>query len=78
MFCSTSPVRSAPASRSTSALQIVGIHGALGDALVGAHGAGFGQKTVDKGCLPMVDMGYDCNVSDRLHEIFNLMTIQEN
>ena len=45
------------------ALEIVRIHGALGDLLVVAEGAGLGQQPVDHGRLAMVDMGNDGNVA---------------
>ena len=45
------------------ALEIIGIHGALGDALVLAKGAGLLQKAVDQGGLAMVDMGNDGEIA---------------
>ena len=45
------------------ALEIVGIHGALGDALVLAEGAGLLQQPVDQGGLAMVDVGDDRDVA---------------
>ena len=46
------------------ALQIVGIHGALGHVLVFAHRAGLLEELVHKRGLPMVDMGDDGNVAN--------------
>ena len=47
------------------ALEIVGIHGALFDALVFAEGARLTQQHVDKGSFAMVDMGDDRDVAQR-------------
>ena len=43
--------------------EIVGIHGALGDALVVAEGAGLLQQPVDQRGLAMVDVGDDGDVA---------------
>jgi hypothetical protein len=48
------------------ALQVVRIHGALGDALIVAKGAGLAQQYVDQGGLAVIDVGNDGNVS-QLH-----------
>ena len=45
------------------ALEVVGIHRPLGDALVFAEGAGLLQQPVDQGGLAMVDMGDDGDVA---------------
>ena len=45
------------------ALEVVGIHGALGHALVLAEGAGLLQQPVDQRGLAMVDMGDDGDVA---------------
>ena len=45
------------------ALQIVGIHGALGHPLVVAEGARLVQQPVDQCGLAMVDMGDDRHVA---------------
>ncbi len=50
------------------ALQIVGIHRALGDALVLAERAGLLQETVDQGGFAMVDMRDDRDVAE-IHQI---------
>ena len=46
------------------ALQVVGIHGALGDLLVVAEGAALLQQAVDQRGLAMVDVGDDGDVAD--------------
>ena len=45
------------------ALEIVGIHRALGDALILAEGAGLLQQAVDQRGLAMVDMGDDGDIA---------------
>ena len=45
------------------ALQIVGVHGAFGDLLVLAEGAGVLQQTVDERGLAVVDVGNDGDVT---------------
>ena len=45
------------------ALEIVGIHRALGDALILAEGAGLLQQAVDQRGLAMVDVGDDGDVA---------------
>ena len=45
------------------ALEVVRIHGALGDLLVVAEGAGLGEQPVDQGGLAMIDMGDDGDVA---------------
>src|SRR6185437_3236384 len=49
------------------ALELVRIHGALGDLLVGAEGAALAQELVDQRGLAVVDMGDDGNIPD-IHE----------
>ena len=44
------------------ALQLVGIHRALGDLLIGAEGAALAQQLVDQRGLAVVDMGDDGEV----------------
>ena len=44
--------------------EVVGIHGALGDALVVAEGAGLFQELVDEGGFPMVDMRDDRDIAE--------------
>ena len=44
--------------------EVVGIHDALGDALVVAEGAGLLQQLVDEGRLAMVDVRDDRDVAD--------------
>ena len=56
-----------PRSRSRS----FGIHGALGDPLVLAEGAGLLEQPVDQGGLAMVDMGDDGDVA-KLHGVLNV------
>ncbi len=51
------------------ALQVVGIHRALGDLLVLAEGAGLLQQAVDQRGLAMVDMGDDGDVA-QIHKRF--------
>jgi hypothetical protein len=46
------------------ALEIVGVHRAFGDLLVGAESARLLQELVDQGGLPVVDMGDDGDVAD--------------
>ena len=46
------------------ALEIVGIHRALGDLLVFTEGARLGKKLVDEGGLAMIDVGDDRDVAD--------------
>ncbi len=48
-------------------LQIVGVHGALGDLLVVAIGAGLLQQLVDQGGFAVVDVGDDGDVA-KVHE----------
>ena len=48
------------------ALQVVGVHDALGDRLVGAEGAGLAQHGVDQRGLAVVDVGDDGDVEDGL------------
>jgi hypothetical protein len=50
-----------------SFLQHVGIHGALGDLLAGAEGAGGAQEHVDEGRLAMIDMRDDGHVAESGH-----------
>ena len=45
------------------ALQVVGVHGALGDLLVLAEGAGLRQQLVDEGGLAMVDVCDDRDIA---------------
>jgi hypothetical protein len=45
------------------ALQLVAVHGALGDPLVGAEGAALVQQRVDQGGLAVVDVGDDRDVA---------------
>ncbi len=47
------------------ALQVVGVHHALGHLLVLAEGAGLAQELVDQRRLPMVDMGDDRDIPNR-------------
>ena len=47
------------------ALEIVGIHGALFDALVVAEGAGLLEQHVDQGGFAMVDVGNDRDIAQR-------------
>ena len=47
------------------ALEVVGIHGALFDALVVAERAGLPQQHVDEGGFAMVDVGDDRDVAQR-------------
>ena len=49
------------------ALEVVRIHGALRHALILAEGARLLEQPVDKGGLPMVDMGDDGDIAE-LHE----------
>ena len=46
------------------ALQVVGIHGALGHLLVGAEGAALAQQLIDQRGLAMVDMRDDGDVAN--------------
>ena len=46
------------------AFQLVRVHDALGDGLVGAEGAGLAQHGIDQGGLAMVDVGDDGDVAD--------------
>ena len=55
------------------ALEVVGIHGALGHALVLAERAGLLEQPVDEGGLAMVDMGDDGDVA-KLHGVLNCKT----
>ena len=48
------------------ALQVVGVHDALGDRFVGAEGAGLAEHGVDQGGLAVVDVGDDGDVEDGL------------
>ena len=48
------------------ALEVVGVHDALGDGFVGAEGAGLAQHGVDERGLAVVDVGDDGDVEDRL------------
>ena len=50
------------------ALEIVGIHSALGHPLVLAEGARLLEKPVDEGRLPMVDMGNDGDIA-KIHGV---------
>ena len=49
------------------ALEIVGVHRALGTSLVLAEGAGLLQQLVDEGGLAVVDVGDDGDVA-KVHE----------
>ncbi|MGY4341882.1 hypothetical protein ACVWW3_006788 [Bradyrhizobium sp. LM2.9] len=49
------------------ALQIVGVHGALGHLLVLAVGTGLLEETVDERCLAVIDVGDDSDVA-KVHE----------
>ena len=53
------------------ALEVVGVHDALGDGLVGAEGAGLAQHGVDEGGLAVVDVRDDGDVIDRLESGFH-------
>ena len=46
--------------------EVVGVHDALGDGLVGAEGAGLAQHGVDERGLAVVDVGDDGDVADGL------------
>ena len=46
------------------ALELVRVHDALGDGLVGAEGAGLAQHGVDQRGLAVVDVGDDGDVAD--------------
>ena len=46
------------------ALQRVGIHGALGDLLAGAEGAGGAEQHVDQGRLAVIDMRDDRDIAE--------------
>ena len=46
------------------AFQIVGIHRALGEALVLTEGSGLLQQAIDQGCFAMVDMRDDRDVAE--------------
>ena len=48
------------------ALEVVGVHDALGDGFVGAEGAGLAEHGVDQGGLAVVDVGDDGDVEDGL------------
>ena len=48
-------------------LQVVRVHDALGDGLVGAEGAALAQHGVDQRGLAMVDVGDDGDVEDGLN-----------
>ena len=48
------------------ALELVGVHDALGDLLIGAEGAGLAQHGVDEGGLAVVDVGDDGDIAYRL------------
>ena len=44
--------------------ELVRVHDALGDGLVGAEGAGLAEHGVDEGGLAVVDVGDDGDVSN--------------
>ena len=44
--------------------EVVRVHDALGDGLVGAEGAGLAEHGVDEGGLAVVDVGDDGDVAD--------------
>jgi hypothetical protein len=46
------------------ALQVVGVHGAVGDDLTRPEAARLTQKTIDQRGLAVVNVGDDCNVAD--------------
>ncbi len=50
----------------TFAFEVIVVHHAFGDFLVFAEGASLAKKLVDKGCLPMVDVRDDGDVSEGL------------
>src|SRR5262249_33180635 len=52
------------------ALQVIGVHGALGDLLVFTEGAGLLQQAVDQSGLAVVDVGDDGDVAE-LHGAFS-------
>ena len=52
------------------ALELVGIHDALGDGFIGAEGAGLAEKGVDEGGLAVVDVGDDGDIANGAQEIF--------
>ncbi len=52
------------------ALELVGVHDALGEGLVGAEGAGLAEKLVDEGGLAVVDVGDDGDVANGAHRVF--------
>jgi len=46
------------------ALEVVGIHDAVGNSLIDAEGAGLAQHRIDQGGLAVVDVGDDGDVED--------------
>ena len=46
------------------ALEVVAVHGAFGDVLVGAEGAGLLQQVVDQRRLAVIDVRDDRDVAD--------------
>ena len=52
------------------ALELVRVHDALGDGLIGAEGAGLAEHGVDEGGLAVVDVGDDGDVADDAHRNF--------
>jgi len=46
------------------ALEVVAVHDALGDFLVFSEGSSLAQELVHQGRLPVVDVGYDGDISD--------------
>ena len=57
------------------ALEIVRVHGALGDLLIIAEGAGLGEQPVDHGGLAVIDMGNDGYVAE-FHKIRTALEIK--
>ena len=48
--------------------EIARVHHPLGDAFVGAEGAALPQHGIDQGCLAMIHVGDDCEISELSHE----------
>ena len=57
------------------ALEIVRIHGALGNLLIVAEGAGLGEEPVDHGGLAVIDMGNDGYVAE-FHKLGGALEIK--
>src|SRR5581483_4535725 len=51
------------------ALELVGVHDALGEVLIGAKGAGLAEELIDEGGLSVVDVGNDGDVADGAQEV---------